>query len=157
MWTVEKIAPIALPLVNKFYKGNRSRAKAKSSDKVWIVRKDDSNGAEIIAALRVVQLCGHEFLTGVHVAEEYQGQGVATSMLQQVFTRIYQQGLVRANKPCYTFPYRHLIDFYQGLGWQVIDITQAPANFQTRYERYCKQGRDIGVMIYHPPECEMSA
>jgi len=146
------IDKVLLPLVNKFYKANRARSRAKSSDRVWVIKQQ----GEIVAALRVVQIAGNEFLTGVQVAEQWQGKGVATLMLQQVFAILSGQAVdgeavvQPLAKPCYTFPYLHLIDFYTKLGWRVITKEQLPVNLHTRYERYCGQGRDIGVMVYHP-------
>lgn len=144
---VEPIDKQMVPLVNKFYKANRGRARAKSSDKVWVIRQS----GELVAALRVVQLSGHEFLTGVQVAIDKQNQGIATSLLTQVFDRLYgldnPQPLV---KPCYTFPYRHLVGFYERLGWQSIESDDLPIPLQTRFARYLGQGRDIGVMVFYP-------
>ena len=146
---VEPIDKQMVPLVNKFYKVNRGRARAKSSDKVWVMRER----GELVAALRVVQLSGHEFLTGVQVALAKQGQGIATSLLTQVFEKLYgpdhsqQQEQVKV-KPCYTFPYRHLVGFYERLGWQSIDSDDLPIPLQTRFARYVGQGRDICVMCY---------
>ena len=144
MWRVDSISKEMVPLVNKFYKANRGRARARSSDKVWVVR---DNG-ELVAALRVVQLSGHEFLTGVQVALDKQGLGIATAMLTQVFEHLHANGLV---KPCYTFPYVHLIEFYRRLGWVEIGKDELPKPLQTRFERYLGQGRDIGAMILHAP------
>ena len=158
---VQRIEPILLPLVNKFYQANGARARAKSSDRVWVVREQSA----IIAALRVVHLCGHEFLTGVHVASSWQGRGVATLMLTEVFKQLYSADVTdnavnpllnttvenkgKQHKPCYTFPYEYLIGFYSKLGWRQIEKQELPLNMQSRYERYCRQGRNIGVMVYH--------
>lgn len=144
---VEPIGQQMVPLVNKFYKANRGRARAKSSDKVWIIREK----GHLVGALRVVQLSGHEFLTGVQVALDKQGQGIATCLLTQVFERLYgsdnSQPLV---KLCYTFPYRHLMSFYARLGWQSMMMEDLPKPLQTRFLRYVGQGRDICVMKFMP-------
>lgn len=136
-----------MPLVNKFYKANRGRSRAKSSDKVWVVRQNN----ELVAALRVVPLCGHEFLTGVQVAVNKQGQGIATGLLTQVFEKLYEaDNPARLMKPCYTFPYSHLVGFYSCLGWQVMAEDDLPKPLQTRFARYVGQGRDICVMRFMP-------
>jgi GNAT superfamily N-acetyltransferase len=143
-WSAEQVEAICIPLVNKYYKANRARGKAKGDDCVWVIK----NNYDIIAALRVVALCGHSFLTSVQVDEQFQGQGVGRALISQVFEHLYDPSDSNNNKrkPCYTFPYRHLIGFYASMGWVELAEEDLPLPLLTRFKRYQRQGRDIGVM-----------
>lgn len=132
-----------IPLVNKFYRACRSRATAKKQDRVWVVFKS----GQIIAALRIVEVCGYDLLTGVQVTADQQGLGIASQMLDQVFRTLYDDGYHRC---CYAFPYVHLVDFYQKQGWTSIQIDDLPEPLVRRFLRYVKQRRKIAIMIREP-------
>jgi GNAT superfamily N-acetyltransferase len=134
MWPVQMLETVQLPLVNKFYKVNRARGKAKGNERVWVVK----DKGEIVGAARVADISGHDFLTGVQVAASHQRRGVAAALVGQIVNT--QQ------KPCFTFPYGHLVGLYQKLGFVEVDVSEWPKPIEMRFERYKGQGRDIVVM-----------
>lgn len=137
MWSVQMLETVQLPLVNKFYKANRARGKAKGNERVWVAK---DNG-EIVGAARVADISGFDFLTGVMVAVTHQRQGIAAALVLQMVNA--QQ------KPCFTFPYGHLVDLYQKLGFVEVDVSELPKPIEMRFERYRGQGRDIVAMVAH--------
>lgn len=132
----ELLAPLQLPLVNKFYKQNRARGKAKGNETVWVVKYCGS----IIAAARIADISGHDFLTGVQVAQEFQRQGIAGKLIGEM--------LKGRQKPVYTFPYQYLVSMYKRLGFELCTPEELPKPLQQRFERYQAQGRDITAAVY---------
>ena len=134
MWSVQMLETVQLPLVNKFYKAHRARGKAKGNESVWVVK----DKGEIVGAARVADISGHDFLTGVVVAGDFQRQGIAAALVSEIAKT--QQ------KPCFTFPYLHLVALYQKLGLVEVDVSELHKPIQMRFERYRGQGRDIVAM-----------
>ena len=132
--TIECLNPVLTPLANKFYKTNGARGKAKGNEKVWVVKHQ-----HIVAAARVADICGCDFLTGVHVEATLTGQGIATRLITQL--------LKSQHKNCYTFPYADLYQWYQKLGFVSVTFVDLPKPLQLRFERYKGQGRDIVCMV----------
>lgn len=134
---VDQLTTLQLPLVNKFYKQQKARGKAKGNEMVWTVK---ANG-QIIAAARLADISGNCFLTGVQVDAHYQRQGVAKRLIGTMLT-----GQQPGQGDCYTFPYRHLVRLYQGLGFVEVTDADLPKPLQMRFARYRGQGRDIVAM-----------
>lgn len=135
MYQCERLDPIKLPLINKFYRQYGARGKAKSNEQLWVVK----SGAQIVAGARIGDISGCDFLTGVLVAPEYQGKGIATKLIQAL--------LHGRDKPLYSFPYCHLMAMYQKLGFKALPIERLPKPLLMRFERYQKQGRNIGAAV----------
>lgn len=140
MATVERIAALQLPLVNKFYKANRARGKAKGNEKVFVVR----DGQAIVGAARVAYISGSDFLTGVQVAQSHQRRGIARALIHEIISL--------QEKACYTFPYKHLISLYKSLGFIEVQADDFPKPVLMRFERYRAHGRDIIGMGWVPQE-----
>lgn len=138
MHQCEQLPVIQLPLVNKFYKTHGARGKAKGNERVWVVKVK----GEIVAAARIADISGCDFLTGVHVAEDFQGKGIAKALIGTM--------LRQCQKPLYTFPYSYLIGMYDRLGYTEITSEELPKPLQQRFGRYQGQGRDITAAVYHP-------
>ncbi|CAM4097001.1 GNAT family N-acetyltransferase [Pseudoalteromonas byunsanensis] len=127
---ISLLDPLATPLINKFYQRHKGRGRAIKQDQNWVVK-----APEIIAACRVQHKEGELFLSSVLVSEEYRNQGVACTLLAQVIA--YQ------NSTLYTFAYRHLLGFYQRLGF--VECT-LPLKLQPYFNSYVAQKRDIVAM-----------
>jgi N-acetylglutamate synthase-like GNAT family acetyltransferase len=133
---IARLAAVQLPLVNKFYKANRARGKAKGNEQVWVTKQEQ----QIVAAARIADICGCDFLTGVQVAQGFDGQGIASRLITQM--------LNTQQKCCYTFPYNHLMQWYEKLGFVTVAVEDLPNPLQMRFDRYTRQGRDIGCMAF---------
>lgn len=134
---IQLLSNIALPLVNKFYKANKARGKAKGNDRVYVIR----DKSEIVGAARVVDISGHDFLTTVQVGELYQRQGIATQLISHICKM--------QSKPLFTFPYQHLMALYLRLGFEEVEAEQLPKPLLQRFGRYQTQGRDITGAVYN--------
>jgi citrate lyase synthetase len=132
--SIEILNPIQLALVNKFYKANGARGKAKGNERVWVVKQQ-----QIIAAARIADISGCDFLTGVQVDKALTGNGIATRLIVEL--------LKCQQDRCFTFPYTHLSQWYERLGFVKVASIDLPKPLQMRFERYKGQGRDIVCMV----------
>ena len=115
------------------------RAQAAKNDDVIIARDSQTKEQKIIAALR---LCPYEdswLLRSMSVDQEYQRRGIGLKML-------LENQLTLKDKACYCFPYRHLQDFYQQAGFQLIHTDKASPVIQQLFQQYIDSGKDIILM-----------
>ncbi|MCG7534694.1 GNAT family N-acetyltransferase [Pseudoalteromonas sp. OOF1S-7] len=140
MKVVAQVLPaLQTPLVNKFYQAHKARGKATRQDENWVLK-----GTEIVAACRVQRIAGHHFLSTVLVAPEQRGKGCARALLDAV--------LAAQSSVLYTFAYRHLRAFYEGLGFVMIEPVALPQGLAEKYHIYVAQGRQIQAMQYINPD-----
>ena len=128
---------IKYPLVNKFYKLNGARGKAKSSEQVWVAKQLD-----IIAACRISPLGGARLLCGVLVCSAERGRGVASQLISLT---CQQEG---ALDNLYTFAYVHIAPWYASLGFKAICSSEAPTVVSDKLALYVKQGRKLVLLKY---------
>lgn len=126
---------IKYPLVNQFYKRVYKKGIAGKNEAVFIIK----NSQQIICSAKLKNIEQHLLLTGVACDKDFQQQGYATALIKQLLSQ--QQA------PVFCFPYAHLDDFYQRLGFEHLAIQQAPAAIEQRFLRY-QQQRDLRLMIY---------
>ncbi|MCK7596685.1 GNAT family N-acetyltransferase [Microbulbifer sp. CAU 1566] len=128
-----------MPLANKFYRTHKFRGKARRHDPCMVIRDAQK---QIIACGSLRKLTDSQLLTGVAVVENYRGHGVARLLLERM-AEAYDDST-------FTFPYLHLVPFYQSLGYIEADEAGLPSAIVDRFHTYQKQGRDIALMHYQP-------
>lgn len=134
--TYQLLPPIKSPLVNKYYKSHRvSVSSSASSNNVIMVAR---NNHDIVGVARLAPINSEWFLTGVHVDEQYRNAGIAGELINC---------LVKQQPVIYSFPYQHLVTFYQRLGFELVTPESLPCELAQRFNAYVKQGREIVVMI----------
>ena len=69
------------PLMNKFYRAHQSSMKAVRDAQLWVARQE-----EIIAGLCLRPMAHGYWLTGLFVAPELRGQGVAGALVSRLLT-----------------------------------------------------------------------
>ncbi|AOS96534.1 Acetyltransferase (GNAT) family protein [Microbulbifer aggregans] len=131
------LSDLEIPLANKFYRTYKFRGKARRHDPCAVIRDQQQ---QIIACGYLRQLTGAQLLAGVAVAPDHRGQGVARLLLNSMAEAYDQQ--------TFTFPYRHLVPFYQSLGFVEEEVDGQPSAIIDRFHTYQKQGRDIVMMRY---------
>ena len=132
---IEKLESLYLPLVNRFYKNCRYSAKAGRGEEVYVAKM----AGQIIAAVRLSPKGGNRFfLRSFCVSPEYRRQGVGRILLRGIEPKL--QAIF-----CYCYPFRYLQGFYQQAGFRPVE--QVPDTILQPYQRYCRQGRDIIIMV----------
>jgi GNAT superfamily N-acetyltransferase len=124
-----------IPLANKFYRAHGFRGKARGNESCAVIRLANN---DVIACAYLRQFDNFKLLSGVAVAAEFQGQGVARLLLTKMAKQF--------NIEVYTFPYQQLIAFYQSIGFVV--KPKAPVEVLEVFNSYQKQGRKIELMVY---------
>ncbi|MFF7707890.1 GNAT family N-acetyltransferase [Pseudomonas sp. NPDC007930] len=119
------------PLLDKFYKAQRMPMKAQPSAAWWVVR-----APEVVAAMNLQPLAeGGHWLTGLLVASEHRGQGLAR--------RLLEHGCAGAG-PVWLFCQPGLEGFYQRLGFAQVGEA-LPAGLRERLQRY-RRGKALLAM-----------
>lgn len=135
--TAQWLSDTEMPLANKFYRTHKFRGKARRHDPCMVIR-DAHN--QIIACGALRKLTDSQLLAGVAVAEACRGKGVARLLLTRM-AEAYDSNT-------FTFPYQHLVAFYESLGFVSVESEGQPSAIIDRFQTYQRQGRDIVVMRY---------
>ncbi|MEC8325443.1 MAG: GNAT family N-acetyltransferase [Pseudomonadota bacterium] len=131
-FTCQQLDPVMYPLVNKFYQNFKVRGRAKSHDRVWVIKAEN----QIVAAAKLSLKDGQFLLSGVFTAPCFRGQKLASRLIKTI-TLDYR-------KPFFTFAYNHLVSWYQSCGFTE---HAAPAELAPFFSAYQNQGRQIVCMI----------
>jgi GNAT superfamily N-acetyltransferase len=122
------------PLLAKFYRGHQSPMRAKGDAAIWVARE-----REIVGALCLTSVAGGQWLTGLFVAPEFRGQGVAQRLIEAAVNGV--EGIV------WLFCDPDLFGFYQRLGF--VAAEQMPQALTDRLARY-QQSKPLVAMALYP-------
>ncbi|MFN3579682.1 MAG: GNAT family N-acetyltransferase [Pseudomonas sp.] len=120
-------------LLNRFYRQHGSRMKAYSEQKLWTLQSDD-----LLACLCLQPVQSGHWLTGLFVAPEYRGQGLATHLLEAIRKQ--------ASGPLWLFCSPELQALYTRCGYA--PATELPESLAAKLKRY-QQGNPLIAMV-HP-------
>lgn len=118
---IEALPHLSRPLLNKFYREQRSPMRAARGATLWVAR-----GPSIVAGLNLSPMAEGNWLTGLLVAEEWRGQ--------QVARRLMQAAVTAAQSPVWLFCHPDLRGFYEKLGF--IADPLLPTALAERLQRY---------------------
>jgi GNAT superfamily N-acetyltransferase len=118
---ISPLAPAQRPLLDKFYRAQRSPMRAGQATHLWVARRD-----EIIAGLCLSPVENGHWLTSLWVASHARGRGVASRLLQQV--------IARTEGPIWLFCHPDLQMFYQRQGFHL--KAPLPGVLAERLKRY---------------------
>lgn len=137
----ECLAPIAYPLVNRFYKQAREKGKTQSSDEIYVARIEQ----QIVAAVRLCPISESKLLLrSLAVLPEYRRTGIGTQFMTYVIEQI-------GTRECWCYPFAWLQIFYEQFGFHKVEPEDAPEFIRTPFENYQRQGRDILIMAFNNP------
>lgn len=119
------------PLLEKFYRAHRSPMRARGEAQVWVARQPD-----IIGALCLTPVAGGHWLTGLFVAPDERGRGVAAGLIATALTSF------AGNVWLFCEPELH--GFYQRSGFT--DIQDLPQELAARLARYQQTKRLIALV-----------
>ncbi|WP_371922216.1 MULTISPECIES: GNAT family N-acetyltransferase [Pseudomonas] len=118
-----QLTALERPLLNKFYKSQGSSMRAAAQGQLWVARAED-----LVAAMCLTPVSGGFWLTGLWVAHEHRGQGIAQHLIDTAMQDA--QGIT------WLFCHPELVPFYQRQGFELrIDLPAALAERLVRYQR----------------------
>src|SRR5207244_11618775 len=79
-------------------------------------------------------------LRGMQVHPRFQRQGIGKRLLETVAQE-------RDGKGCFCIPYPHLVGFYGGIGFHVMEPAKAPTFLRLRLEKYRDRGDGNDYLI----------
>ena len=133
---IEELAPIRFPLVNRFFKNNKHKGKAKGNERVFVLKNDQG---DILAALRACPKSQGYLLRSVQVDQQHYRQGLGALLVKET-ARLLQP------EPCWCYPLSHLRSFYESCGFQVSDTKQVKDDIRIPFLRYIQQRKKLLLM-----------
>lgn len=121
--------------LNRFYKRHKDKARAKSSDSIYIAQQGDT----VYAGLRLLGYGNFYFLRGVLTAPNARGQGVASQLINHAIRE--------CSAPIYTLPLPTAVGLYQRLGFRPIDGPDIPIELSASYRRFRQTTNGPTVMV----------
>jgi N-acetylglutamate synthase-like GNAT family acetyltransferase len=131
-----QFTPCSCQQLNQFYKKNKDKARAKPQDLMYAAINDEN---EMCAALRLLPYDNFLFLRSVLTANDYRGQGIASSLIAYA---IQQQVCF-----IYTLPTPFAVSLYQRLGFKTVFEQEIPAQLLASYRRFRQPSNDPAVMV----------
>jgi N-acetylglutamate synthase-like GNAT family acetyltransferase len=122
--------------LNKFYKQNKDKARAKPQDLMYAAVNEDGN---ICAALRLLTYDDFLFLRSVLTANDYRNKGIASNLITHALEQ--QTSLV------YTLPTQAAVSLYQRLGFQTVSKQEIPAQLLANHRRFQRFNKDSTIMV----------
>ncbi|MFJ3481979.1 GNAT family N-acetyltransferase [Pseudomonas sp. NPDC090202] len=119
------------PLLDKFYRAHRAGMRARGEAQIWVAKD-----REIVAALNLTPVAGGHWLTGLFVAPERRGRGIAARLVQVATEDV--EGCV------WLFCDAALADFYARMGFA--ETTVMPQALADRLARY-RQTKALIAMV----------
>ena len=112
------------PLMNKFYRTHQSSMKASKDAQLWVAREQ-----EVVAALCLRSAANGYWLTGLFVAPDVRGRGIARSLVDAAVSST-------EGAPVWLFCDPELQGFYEGIGFRMADdLPQVLFERLIRYQR----------------------
>jgi GNAT superfamily N-acetyltransferase len=108
-----------------FYAERRYGGGIRPEDAVLLAEHD----GELVGIVRLTAEEGVVVLRGMQVHPRFQRQGIGKRLLATIAHELGGRG-------CFCIPYAHLVGFYGGIGFHVIEPAKAPTFLRLRLERY---------------------
>ncbi len=121
------------PLLNKFYRCHRSHMRAPAEASYWVAGHSD-----IVAGLCLTEVADGRWLTGLLVAPDQRGRGLASSLVSRA--------LIACEGPVWLFCEPKLTRFYQQFGFKLAETLPEP--LASRLKRY-NQHKRLTAMRYY--------
>src|SRR6266480_1135457 len=122
--------------VVNFYAERRYGGGMRPEDVVLLAER---NG-ELVGIVRLATEEGVVVLRGMQVDPRFQRQGIGKRLLATVAQELDGKG-------CFCIPYAHLVGFYGGIGFHVMEPAKAPTFLRQRLEKYRDRGDGNDYLI----------
>jgi len=125
---------LAYPLVNQFYKQVYKKGLAKKNESVFVL-KDRT----IVCSAKLKTVGEQLLLTGVASTPVVRGRGYASYLIKKI--------LAQQSTSIYCFPYKHLLTFYQQLGFIPVPTGKVPEEINKQFASYNRK-QTLLLMFY---------
>jgi GNAT superfamily N-acetyltransferase len=112
-----------------FYAERRYGGGIQPEDVVILAERD----GELVGIVRLTAEQGVVVLRGMQVDPMFQRQGIGKKLLAAVAQEL-------DDKDCFCIPHAHLVGFYGGIRFRVIEPAKAPTFLRLRLEKYQNRG-----------------
>jgi len=119
-----------------FYAERRYGGGIPREDSVLLAEHD----GELVVIVRLTEEEGVVVLRGMQVHPKFQRQGIGKRLLATVAQEL-------DGRDCFCIPYAHLVGFYGGIGFHVMEPAKAPTFLQRRLEKYRDRGDGNDFLI----------
>lgn len=130
---IRNLLPELRPLLNKFYRWHRSHMRAPAEASYWVAGDPD-----IVAGLCLTDVAKGKWLTGLLVAPDHRGRGLARCLVSTA--------LCDCDGPVWLFCDPRLVHFYQALDFNPTE--SLPEALASRLERYNRH-KTLVAMHHH--------
>ena len=137
---VRRATPKDISRALNFYAQRRYGGGIRPEDAVLLAERD----GELVGIVRLAAEENVVVLRGMQVHPRFQRQGIGKRLLATVADEL-------DGRDCFCIPYAHLVGFYRGIGFQVIEPTKAPTFLRLRLETYQNRGDGKEYLIM---QCE---
>jgi GNAT superfamily N-acetyltransferase len=124
--------------VRDFYAERRYGGGIRPDDAVFLAERD----GELVGIVRLAAEEGVIVLRGMQVHPTFQRQGIGRKILATVAQEL-------DGRDCFCIPYAHLVSFYRGIGFDVIEPAKAPTFLRLRLESYLNRSDGKEYLIMH--------
>ncbi len=126
---VRRATPEDISRALNFYAEQRYGGGIRPEDAVLLAERD----GDLVGIVRLAAEEGVIVLRGMQVHPRFQRQGIGEILLLAVAKEL-------DGRDCFCLPYAHLVGFYGGIGFRVIEPAEAPTFLRLRLERYRNRG-----------------
>jgi len=122
--------------LSSFYKKTVYGGTFSENDDLYFVEEDE----KVLGVIRIAFENDVHVLRGMQVLETHRGLGIGTKLLNYLNASV-------TNDPIYCIPYKRLAEFYESIGFKVIDKVSAPEFLISRLNEYLSKDMDVLLMM----------
>jgi N-acetylglutamate synthase-like GNAT family acetyltransferase len=126
------------PRARAFYAERGYNGGITPQDTVLIAERD----GDLVGVVRLAPEEGTIVLRGMQVHPAVQRQGIGNQLLAAIVREL-------GSSECFCCPYAHLVGFYGGIGFKVMDLADAPDFLRSRVRGYQQRGDGKEYLLMH--------
>ncbi|MBU2710946.1 GNAT family N-acetyltransferase [Zooshikella harenae] len=139
MFRVKQLKPVEYPLVNRFYKVQGYKGKARGNENIFVLQQ-----SQIVAALRLVPLTDQWLLRGLWVDYALRRQGLGLALLNGIIDFL-------TISHYYCFADQDVVPFYLKAEFISPNIQTLPVPILQRFKAYQQRNARLQALIWQSP------
>ncbi|MGI0119373.1 hypothetical protein [Zooshikella sp. RANM57] len=139
MFSVKQLKPVEYPLVNRFYKAQGYKGKARGNENIFVLQQP-----QIVAALRLTPLTDQWLLRGLWVDYMLRKQGLGLALLDGIIDFL-------TINHYYCFAEQDVVPFYLKANFIIPDIHTLPVSILQRFKAYQQRNTGLQALMWQRP------